>query len=62
MRLLIEPLHGLTRATELVRALEKLTAQHTDTLTRAITELRAAGDIDQPRPRCTPPAPAPTSH
>src|SRR3984957_10391485 len=37
---------GLTRAAELVRALEKLTAQHVDTLTRAITELRTAGDIE----------------
>jgi colicin import membrane protein len=37
---------GLTRASELVRALEKLTAQHADTLTRALTELRAVGDIE----------------
>jgi chromosome segregation ATPase len=37
---------GLTRAAELVHALEKLTAQHADTLIRAITELRAAGDIE----------------
>ena len=37
---------GLTRATELVRALEKLTAQHTDTLTRAVAELRSAGDVE----------------
>src|ERR1019366_6697119 len=37
---------GLTRAAELVNALEKLTAQHADTLTRAITELRAVGDIE----------------
>src|SRR5579864_7278641 len=37
---------GLTRAAELVNALEKLTAQHADTLARAITELRAAGDIE----------------
>jgi len=36
---------GLTRATELVRALEKLTAQHADTLTRAVAELRSAGDV-----------------
>jgi hypothetical protein len=31
---------------QLIRALEKLTSQHADTLTRAITELRAAGDIE----------------
>jgi chromosome segregation ATPase len=37
---------GITRAAELIGALEKLTAQHADTLTRAITELRAAGDIE----------------
>ena len=37
---------GLTRAAELVRKLEKLTAQHTDTLTRAVTELRSAGDLE----------------
>jgi hypothetical protein len=37
---------GITRAAELVRALEKLTEQHADTLARAITELRAAGDIE----------------
>lgn len=37
---------GLTRAAELVNALEKLTAQHADTLIRAIAELRAAGDIE----------------
>jgi colicin import membrane protein len=37
---------GITRAAELVLTLEKLTAQHADTLTRAITELRAAGDIE----------------
>jgi chromosome segregation ATPase len=37
---------GITRAAELVGALEKLTAQHADTLTRAITELRAVGDIE----------------
>ena len=36
----------ITRAAELVNALEKLTAQHADTLTRAITELRAVGDIE----------------
>src|ERR1039457_3288363 len=35
---------GLTRAAELVRKLETLTAQHADALTRAITELRSAGD------------------
>jgi colicin import membrane protein len=37
---------GITRAAELVNALEKLTAQHADTLTRAIAELRAVGDIE----------------
>lgn len=37
---------GLTRAAELVNTLEKLTAQHADTLVRAIAELRAAGDIE----------------
>jgi hypothetical protein len=37
---------GITRAAELIGTLEKLTAQHADTLTRAITELRAAGDIE----------------
>src|SRR6185437_16314858 len=37
---------GITRAAELINALEKLTAQHADTLARAITELRAAGDIE----------------
>jgi colicin import membrane protein len=37
---------GLTRATELVRALEKLTAQHADTLARAVAELRSAGDVE----------------
>ena len=37
---------GITRAAELVSALERLTAQHADTLTRAITELRAVGDIE----------------
>jgi colicin import membrane protein len=37
---------GITRAAELVSALEKLTAWHADTLTRAITELRAAGDTE----------------
>jgi colicin import membrane protein len=35
---------GLTRAAELVRKLEQLTARHADTLTRAITELRSAAD------------------
>jgi colicin import membrane protein len=35
---------GLTRAAELVRKLEQLTAQHADTLTRAVTELRSAAD------------------
>jgi colicin import membrane protein len=37
---------GITRAAELVRALEKLTDQHADTLARAIAELRAVGDIE----------------
>jgi colicin import membrane protein len=37
---------GLTRAAELIRALEKLTAQHADTLIRVIAELRAVGDIE----------------
>src|SRR5450756_1274735 len=37
---------GITRAAELVLTLEKLTARHADTLTRAIAELRAAGDIE----------------
>ena len=37
---------GITRAAELVSTLEKLTAQHADTLTRAVTELRAAGDLE----------------
>src|SRR5215469_16167967 len=37
---------GLTRASELIRAVEKLTVQHADTLTRAIAELRAVGDIE----------------
>jgi chromosome segregation ATPase len=37
---------GITRAAELIGTLEKLTAQHADTLTRAVTELRAVGDIE----------------
>lgn len=37
---------GITRAAELVNALEKLTAQHAGTLARAIDELRAVGDIE----------------
>jgi len=37
---------GITRAAELISTLEKLTAQHADTLTRAIAELRAAGDLE----------------
>jgi DNA segregation ATPase FtsK/SpoIIIE-like protein len=37
---------GLTRAGELIRTLEKLTTQHTDALTRAVTELRSAGDVE----------------
>lgn len=36
---------GITRASELVGALEKLTTQRADTLAREITELRAVGDI-----------------
>lgn len=35
---------GLTRAAELIRKLEQLTAQHVDALTRAIAEIRSAGD------------------
>ena len=42
---------GITRAVELVRALEKLAAQHADTLTRAIAELRAVGDIESAEAR-----------
>jgi colicin import membrane protein len=37
---------GLTRAAELVLKLESLTAQHADALTRAIAELRSAGDVE----------------
>jgi chromosome segregation ATPase len=37
---------GVTRAAELIRTLEKLTAQHTDALTRAVAELRSAGDVE----------------
>ena len=37
---------GINRAAELVAALERLTAQHADTLTRAVTELREVGDIE----------------
>jgi len=37
---------GLTRAAELVRTLEKLTAQHADALARAVAELRSAGDVE----------------
>src|SRR5262249_7427653 len=37
---------ALTRASELVRALEKLTTQHAETLTRVVAELRAVGDIE----------------
>jgi len=37
---------GITRAAELVAALEKITKQHADTLTRAMTELREVGDIE----------------
>jgi colicin import membrane protein len=37
---------GITRAAELVAALEKITRQHADTLTRALTELREVGDIE----------------
>ena len=37
---------GLTRGAELIHTLEKLTAQHTDALTRAVTELHSAGDVE----------------
>jgi colicin import membrane protein len=37
---------GITRAAELITALEKITRQHADTLTRAMTELREVGDIE----------------
>src|SRR5579859_4291370 len=37
---------GITRAAELVAALEKITKQHADTLTRALTELREVGDVE----------------
>jgi colicin import membrane protein len=37
---------GLTRAAELVRTLERLTAQHAETLARAVTELRSVGDVE----------------
>src|ERR1017187_1943935 len=37
---------GLTRAAELILKLENLTAQHADALTRAIAELRSAGDVE----------------
>jgi colicin import membrane protein len=37
---------GITRAAELVAALGKLTVQHADTLTRALTELREVGDLE----------------
>ena len=37
---------GITRAAELAAALEKLTKQHADTFTRALTELREVGDIE----------------
>jgi hypothetical protein len=37
---------GIARASELFRAVEKLTVQGADTLTRAIAELRAIGDIE----------------
>ncbi|HUY45053.1 MAG TPA: hypothetical protein VMV92_04930 [Streptosporangiaceae bacterium] len=37
---------GVTRAAELIRTLEKLTAQHADALTRAVAELRSAGDVE----------------
>jgi vacuolar-type H+-ATPase subunit H len=37
---------GITRAAELVAALEKITRQHADTLTRAMAELREVGDIE----------------
>jgi chromosome segregation ATPase len=38
--------NGLTRAAELILKLESLTAQHADALTRAIAELRSAGDVE----------------
>src|ERR1039457_5701862 len=41
---------GLTRAAELMRTLERLTAQHADTLERAVTELRPAGDVESAEP------------
>jgi colicin import membrane protein len=37
---------GLTRAAELILKLESLTAQHADALTRAIAEVRSAGDVE----------------
>lgn len=37
---------GITRAAELVAALEKITKQHADTLSRAMAELREVGDIE----------------
>ena len=37
---------GITRAAELVAALEKISKQHADTLSRAMTELREVGDIE----------------
>jgi len=37
---------GITRAAEFIAALEKITRQHADTLTRALTELREVGDIE----------------
>jgi colicin import membrane protein len=37
---------GLTRASELVRTLDKITSHHADTLARAIAELRTVGDIE----------------
>jgi colicin import membrane protein len=37
---------GITRAAELINTLGKITVQHAETLARAITELRAVGDIE----------------
>jgi hypothetical protein len=37
---------GLARAGELIRTLERLTAQHADTLARAVAELRSVGEVE----------------
>jgi chromosome segregation ATPase len=37
---------GITRAAELVAALEQITKQHADTLARAMAELREVGDVE----------------